>query len=157
MNCETMKTFPFLKDFRENRGAAGGFLLNDETGIPSETVGYSGVYIIEATDGFKFPYPKGNSKVIYIGKADNLHSRLMGHRTRVNQLVKTKGNYGMADDEPWVSSKYQYMYYHGAKVYYYKCLGKQEAKQLEASIMWSFYQKYRALPIGNGAKSYSKE
>lgn len=152
-----MNTFPFLKDFRVNRGAAGGFLLNDETGIPSETNGCSGEYIIEATDSFKFPYPKGNSKVLYIGKADNLYSRLLGHRTRVNQLVNTNGNYGMDDDEPWVSSKYQYMYYHGARVYYYKCLGKQEAKELEARVMWAFYQKYRALPVGNGAKSYSKE
>lgn len=152
-----MKTFPFLKDFRETRGAAGGFLLNDETGIPSDTNGYSGVYIIEATDGFKFPYPKGNSKVLYIGKADNLYSRLHCHRNRVNRLNKTNGDYGMAKDEPWVSSKYQYMYYHGAKVYYYKCLRKQDAKELEARVMWSFYQKYRALPVGNGAKSYSKE
>lgn len=131
--------------------------MDAEEGIPSELGGYAGVYVIEATDNFKFPYPKGNSKVIYIGKADDLRARLKQHRHRLNQLIDTDGKYGLADDEPWVSSKYQYMYYHGARVFFYKCLGKQEAKELEARVMWSFYKKYRALPVGNGAKSYSKE
>lgn len=152
-----MKVFPFLKDFRQRQGAAGGFILDDENGIPEETKGRSGVYVIEAIDGSKYPYPKGNSKVIYIGKADNLYTRFSHHRHRLQLLIHSKGEYGMADDEPWVSSKYQYMYYNGAKVYYYKCLGKQEAKELEAIVMWAFYSKYRALPVGNGAKSYSKE
>ena len=152
-----MRKFPFLKDFRQRQGAAGGFLLDAEEGIPSELGGHAGVYVIEATDDFKFPYPKGNSKVIYIGKADDLRARLKQHRHRLNQLIDTDGKYGLADDEPWVSSKYQYMYYHGARVFFYKCLGKQEAKELEARVMWSFYKKYRALPVGNGAKSYSKE
>ena len=151
-----MKKYSFLNQFRRIQGASGGFLLNEDD-MPDETRDRSGVYIIETTDGFKFPYPKGNSKIIYIGKADNLRSRLMQHRLRLQWLDESNGEYGMADDEPWVSSKYQYMYYHGAKVYYYKCLGKQEAKGLESRVMWAFYSKYRALPVGNGAKSYSKE
>ncbi len=152
-----MKVFPFLKNFRQRQGAAGGFILDAQDGIPIETKGRAGIYVIEAADGFKFQYPRGKSKVLYIGKADDLYVRLGQHRHRLQQLIDSKGEYGMAEDEPWVSSKYQYMYYYGAKVFYYKCLGKQEAKELEARVMWAFYTKYRALPVGNGAKSYSKE
>ena len=150
------KHFPFLKGYRPIQGAEGGFLLDDPKGLPFDMEGYSGVYIIETTDNFKFPYPAGKSKVIYIGKADELRSRLSQHRHRLNRLNNSKGEWGMAEEEPWVGSKYQYMYFHGAKVYYYKCRGQQEAKEEESRIMWAFYQKYRALPVGNGAKSYSK-
>jgi excinuclease UvrABC nuclease subunit len=151
-----MKSFPFLKEFRPCQGASGGFLLNKDD-ISGDTRHNSGVYVIESADGFKFPYPKGRSNVLYIGKADNLHSRLMHHWRRLKRLIESKGEYGMEDDEPWVSSKYQYMFYHGAKVYYYKCQRTQEAKELEARVLWAFYSKYRALPVGNGAKSYSKK
>ncbi len=150
------KHFPFLKGYRPIQGAEGGFLLDDPEGLPFDMEGYSGVYIIETTDNFKFPYPAGNSKVIYIGKADELRSRLSQHRHHLNRLNNSKGEWGMAEEEPWVGSKYQYMYDHGDKVYYYKCRGQQEAKEEESRIMWAFYQKYRALPVGNGAKSYSK-
>ena len=147
--------FPFLKDYRPVQGAEGGFLLDDPDGLPFDMEGYSGVYIIEATDKFKFPYPSGQSSVLYIGKADELRSRLRDHRQMLNRLKKDK-DYGMGDDEPWVSSKYQYMHTHGAKVYYFKCRGQQQAKEEESRIMWAFYRKYRALPVGNSAKSYSK-
>lgn len=150
-----MKVFPFLKDFRQRQGAAGGFVL-DEDDIPEDTRRRAGVYVIETTDGFKFPYPKGKSKVIYIGKSDNLMTRLKEHRKSLNDLWED-ADLGIYDDGPWPFSRYQYMRYHGAKVYYYKCLGNQEAKELESRVIWAFYQKYRALPVGNGAKSYSKE
>ena len=88
-----MRKFPFLKDFRQRQGAAGGFLLDAEEGIPSELGGHAGVYVIEASDNFKFPYPTGNSKVIYIGKADDLRARLKQHRHRLNQLIDTDGKY----------------------------------------------------------------
>lgn len=150
------KHFPFLKDYRPIQGAEGGFLLDDPDGLPFDIEGYSGVYIIEANSKYKFPYPGGESNVLYIGKAEELRSRLCQHRHRLNRLKNTNGEWGMADNEPWVSSKYQYMYKYGAKVYYFKCRGKQEAKEEESKIMWAFYKKYRALPVGNGAKSYSK-
>ena len=151
-----MKSFPFLKEFRPQQGASGGFLLDDDD-IPDETRHHSGVYVIESIDHFKFPYPKGKSNVLYIGKADNLNNRLRKHKQILMRLQESKGEYGMDVNEPWISSKYQYMFYHGARVYYYKCLKKQDAKNLEAHLLWAFYSKYRALPVGNGSKSYSKE
>ena len=150
-----MKIFPFLKDFRQRRGAAGGFILGEDD-IPKDTQGCAGVYVIETNDGFKFPYPTGNSKVIYIGKSDRLMARLKEHRKAVDDLWDNV-DLGIYDDGPWPFNRHQYMRHHGAKVYYYKCLRKQEAKELESRVMWAFYKKYHAIPVGNGAKSYSKK
>ena len=150
------KTFPFLKDFRNGIAAEGPYnLLNlDDLNKVTDS---PGVYIIEAADKFRFPYPKGNSSILYIGMSDSsLRGRLKRHRLHLKELCDTNGQHGMADNEEWVCQRYQYMYYHGAKVYYYSRKGKQEAKNLEAEILWQFYAKYRALPVGNGAKSYSK-
>ena len=150
------KTFPFLKDFRNGIAAEGPYnLLNlDDLNKVTES---PGVYIIEAQDKFKFPYPKGSSSILYIGMStSSLRQRLKRHRLHLMELENTNGEHGMADNEEWVSQRYQYMYYHGAKVYYYSRKGKQDAKDLEAEILWQFYSKYRALPVGNGAKSYAK-
>ena len=151
------KTFPFLKDFRNGTPAEGGYNLLDLDLLKTVPDG-PGVYIIEAADKFRFPYPKGNSSILYIGMSDkSLRSRLNRHRLNLMELYNTNGLHGMADNEEWVCQRYQYMYYHGgAKVYYYSRKGKQEAKNLEAEILWHFYAKYLALPVGNGAKSYKK-
>lgn len=150
------KTFPFLKDFRKGTAAEGGFDLTDFEELNKITES-PGVYIIEAADRFRFPYPKGNSSVLYIGmSASGLKKRLKQHRLHLLELHNTNGAHGMDINEEWVCQRYQYMYYHGAKVYYYSRKGKQDAKDLEAEILWLFYAKYRALPVGNGAKSYAK-
>ena len=88
--------------------------------------------------------------------ASGLKKRLKQHRLHLLELHNTNGAHGMDIKEEWVCQRYQYMYYHGAKVYYYSRKGKQDAKDLEAEILWQFYAKYRALPVGNGAKSYAK-
>ena len=33
----------------------------------------------------------------------------------------------------------------------------QDANNLESQILWKFYEKYRSLPVGNGARSFEKE
>lgn len=50
-----------------------------------------------------------------------------------------------------------YMKYHGAKVYYYLCKGNQESKNLESQMISSFYDKFGAMPVGNGARSFQCE
>ena len=35
--------------------------------------------------------------------------------------------------------------------------GKQDPKNLESVFLNQFYQKYRSLPVGNGARSYETE
>lgn len=120
----------------------------------------AGVYIIISADNTKFIYPKGSSPVIYIGKADNLRRRLNEH---LNSLENVREY-----EELWLKSRnnryqppsrYLYMKYHGgAYVYTFHCLkNTQEAKNLESQILWKFYERYRSLPVGNGARSFRKE
>ena len=155
MNTKTTKTFPFLDGYRPEYGAHGGFILDRED-IPEETRGKGGVYIIETTRGFQFPYPGRKSNIIYIGESDDLMTRLKEHRQTLWKL-QDNPEYGMKPKEPWISSRYQYMRAKGARVYYYPAIGSQSPKEMEAEIIWSFYRFYHALPVGNAAKSYSRK
>ena len=151
------RSFPFLKDFRQKRGYDFSFNLLKNKEKLDELEDFAGVYIIEAADHTKFSCPLGNSSIIYIGKSDHIKRRLKEHLSRLLFLEKDE-DYGIYDDnQGWLSSRYQFMHYCGAKVYVYKCLGKQDAKNLEAELLWHYYVKYRSLPIGNGAKSYRKD
>lgn len=155
MNTKAIESFPFLESYRPEQGARGGFRL-DKDEIPEETRDKAGVYIIETTNGFHFPYPEGKSNVIYIGESENLMVRFKEHRKTLMKL-KENSEYGMKPKEPWISSRYQYMLRKGARVFYYTRRGNQEAKEMEAEVIWRFYEMYRALPVGNSAKSYSRK
>ena len=149
------KTFPFLKGFRQPDGCCR---ISEDEDIPADLRGKVGVYIIETADRTVFEYPKGKSRVLYIGKSDDLMQRLREHRNVYLKLVKGKGVlYDTDGNEDWASSRYQYMYHHGGGiVYYYTRRGPKDAKEFEAEIMWAFYGKHRATPVGNGARSYSQ-
>lgn len=155
MSTKRGNPFPFLEWYRPGLGIHGGFRL-DKDDIPLETNGKGGVYIIETTNGFHFPYPDGKSSVIYIGESENLMTRLKEHRQTLWKLQENQ-DYGMKPSQPWISSRYQYMLYKGARVYYYPAIGNQSPKEMEAEIIWNFYKFYRALPVGNAAKSYSRK
>ena len=155
MSTKRGNPFPFLEWYRPGLGIHGGFRL-DKDDIPLETNGKGGVYIIETTNGFHFPYPDGKSSVIYIGESENLMTRLKEHRQTLWKLQENQ-DYGMKPSQPWISSRYQYMLYKGARVYYYPAIGNQIPKEMEAEIIWNFYKFYRALPVGNAAKSYSRK
>lgn len=113
-----------------------------------------GVYIIVSNDNTKFIYPGGESPIIYIGKADNLRRRLGGHLRNLNNLEKNEKNDIYKQIQHY--SRYHYMKRFGAKVYIYQTMRNQNAKNLESYILWRFYEKYRALPVGNGARSFGK-
>ena len=147
----------FLKDFRPTRGYNHTFLLYEENDFINEKIDDTpGVYIIEATDGEKFTCPIGSSSIIYIGKSEKLKTRLRTHYRNLKQLYLDK-DCDLKDKNLWISSRYQFMRYHGARVYVYKCLKSQDSKDLEAQLLWSCYTKYRCLPIVNAAKSDSHE
>ncbi|UUV18019.1 GIY-YIG nuclease family protein [Fusobacteria bacterium ZRK30] len=113
------------------------------------TIGAKGVYII-ISDKQRYIYPKKDSKVIYIGKAVNLFSRIERHRKRL------EWNISKNDSELkyiWDNDRYLYMRNHGANVYYIKAKTNKPAMKLESEIMLEFYRKYQATPIGNGARS----
>ena len=91
------------------------------------------------------------SKVIYIGKANSIRRRLKEHQVNLRNAVND------LQDEWWRFDRYNYMKYHGAKVYYYLCQGKQASKNLESDILGMFYDRFGAMPVGNGARSFQCE
>ena len=118
---------------------------DDLSDLPSKP----GVYIIVSFKT-KFIYPKGQSKVIYIGKTDSIRRRLKEHQRNLINAVNDRF------DEYWHLDRYNYMRYHGAKVYYYICRGYQESKTLESNIIESFYGRYGSIPVANGARSFGR-
>lgn len=148
-----LKESEFSESFRMIRGYDDELNLTTED-INNVTTG-AGVYIIVAEDKTKFVYPKGTSSVIYIGKAENLQRRLKEHLKNLNNLKENEEEDLRNHIEH--CPRYQYISYHGAHVYTFHCLKKtQDAKELESLVIWKFYEKYRALPVGNGARSFGK-
>ena len=153
----------FMPDFRPTTGIDLSFDLLDFQDISFRTElplanGESGVYIISATHGTKYTYPNGKtSPIIYIGKSDDLLRRLRDEHyyKGLKRLLDNK-DYGI-NENIQIPSCYQYMYYHGSHVDIFKCRGTQDSKNLESLILNQFYQKYRALPVGNAARSYGIE
>lgn len=140
----------FIRMFRPRQGydEVGDLNADFPTGL-AEIPRLSGVYIIAST-GQRFVYPNHTSRIIYIGKADDLYRRIHEHRQHLRNLNKNFAN------KMWCSDRYHYMNRFGARVYYYKCLQKQESKDLESMIMEAFYEYYLATPVGNGARSFRK-
>lgn len=148
----------FFPSFRPIKGSDASFDLCDfedaDFDCPIKR-GNVGIYIISSTDGTKYTYPNGKkSPIIYIGKSDNLLRRLKDeHYTKGLKRLREDRDWGIKDNVQ-LASRYQYMYYNGSHVDVYICRGKQETKELESIFLNQFYQKYRALPVGNGARSY---
>ncbi len=150
----------FFPDFRPIKGFDASFDLldfgNKDFKCPIKR-GDTGIYIISATDKTKYIYPNGNrSPIIYIGKSDNLLRRLKDeHYTKGLKRLIDNPDFGI--EENWqILPRYQYMYYNGSHVDVFKCKGKQDSKNLESLFLNQFYHKYRALPVGNGARSYDE-
>ncbi|WP_308554197.1 hypothetical protein [uncultured Mediterranea sp.] len=93
-----------------------------------------------------FILPTGTSPIIYIGKSDKLRTRLLQH---INHY---------RNDDPknyWSYSRYNYMRMEGGtELYYLRIQGKENSKALESKVLENYYDKYKALPVGNGAFSY---
>lgn len=93
-----------------------------------------------------FILPTGTSPIIYIGKSDKLRTRIMQH---IN-------HYRNEDPRKVLSySRYNYMKMEGGtELYYLRTQGKEDSKSLESKVIENYYDKYKALPVGNGAFSY---
>ena len=67
-------------------------------------------------------------------------------------------NHGLYSNQiDQMADKYQYMLYCGAMVDVFYCKGKQNPVKFENTLIASFYSKYRCMPIGNAARSFSVE
>ena len=133
-----------LKDFNEGYAR---YLEEVE-----DTIKRKGVYVI-LSEKQNFIHPKGESRVIYIGKSDNLNHRLSRHK---KYLLEALGLNDKEIKESWWEPKYLYMRQFGAKVYYIPALKNKNAHNLEMDIMEEFYNRYFSLPVGNGAFSFGK-
>jgi excinuclease UvrABC nuclease subunit len=100
-----------------------------------------GVYIFVSKNQ-KFIYPNGQSRIIYIGKAKSLRSRLKTHFRHLNGLSQL--NRFEKKDMTWYS-RYQYMHKFGCIIYYLSSNTNQDPKNLESILLNSFYNRYLAL------------
>ena len=108
--------------------------------IPEE----SGIYIFVSPKQ-RFTYPNGTSKVIYIGTSKNLRYRLKTHhRNFINKNSKTE----------WTYSRYNYFEAFKADCYFMIVIGSETNKSLESKVIQDFYDKFGAIPVGNGAFSF---
>ena len=147
----------FLKEtdksygFRENSGPDMVFDLMDNA-VLDKVPEVPGVYIIVASDGTKFQYPKGKSSVMYIGMSKNLFKRLSNHAKNTKKIAAELDDYRRMDCQ--CNPRYHYFREFGAKVYVFTRRGPQNSKCQESIYIGKFYEKYLALPVSNGARSF---
>lgn len=156
------------EDFRSIRGVDVSFNLKDynKTGFKNPVERRSGCYVISATrKKYSYPIPGSKSPVIYIGLSDNLYRRLHDeHFMKHLKLLIDNPDYGIKDDNgcylrriTQMPNEYRYMLYNGAHVDVFYCTGNQDVKEFEAELIGSFYSTYGAMPVGNGARSFSQK
>ena len=153
MNRELGK---FLKKegFREPDGMIEDLYDEDSlSAIPKKP----GVYIFQSKSqqnkSQKFVYPSGESQVIYIGMSKNLHSRIKDHHKTVTNIKRLSKSEILND---WHYTRYLYINSFGCQVHFFTTRGTQKEKNLESEIIEKFYDRFYALPIGNGAFSFKK-
>lgn len=112
--------------------------------VPNEP----GIYIMVAKKR-NFVYPKKDSPVFYIGTSKHLRSRLKTH-LKLFKSAKADFNKHML----WNYSRYNYAVAFDTDIYYMRITGREKEKSLESKAMEGFYDKYGALPVGNGAFSF---
>lgn len=155
-------------DFRSVRGVDVSFNLKDysKPNFENPVERKRGCYIISATrKKYSYPSPGSKSPVLYIGLADDLYRRLHDeHFTKhLKKLIDDK-DFGLKHKNGkdrlrvfQMADKYQYMLYNGAHVDVFYCTGSQSEKEFESTLITAFYLKYRAMPVGNGARSFSQK
>lgn len=110
----------------------------------------AGIYIMVAKKR-KFVYPKKDSPVFYIGTSKHLRNRL---KTHLKNYKLAKGDFNKHSS--WNYSRYNYAVAFDTDIYYMRITGRENEKALESKAMEGFYNKYGALPVGNGAFSFRK-
>ena len=141
------RCFAFLKNYLDSERARnriiGPFSLEDDWN--EEFGDFAAIYFFVSKE-HHYILPWGNSPIIYIGKADKLRQRLLNHLTDFNNKNPKS---------EWVYSRYNFMRMSGGfEVYYLRVQGRETAKCLESKVLEDFYDRYGALPVGNGAFSF---
>ena len=110
----------------------------------AEIPGDPGVYVLGTADGTMLTYPWASSPVYYIGKADNLATRLANHRHWTEQARQDFWS-------QWWWPRYQYGAAFGADVAWFLCKQDEDAAALEAAIVDSFYMRFGSIPTANSS------
>jgi hypothetical protein len=114
--------------------------------VPNEP----GIYIMVAKKR-DFVYPKKDSPVFYIGTSKHLRNRL---KTHLKLYKEAKADFNKHSS--WNYCRYNYAVAFDADIFYMRITGRENEKALESKAMEGFYDKYGALPVGNGAFSFRK-
>ena len=146
-----LKSSAQSQGFRENIGPDMVFDLMDNEAL-EKVPEIPGVYIIVAADGTKFQYPKGKSSVMYIGMSKTLNKRLSNHYKNTRKIAAEIEEYRRMGNQ--CNPRYHYFRVFGAKVYVFTRRGPQDSKCQESIYIGKFYEKYLALPVSNGARSF---
>ena len=148
-------------DFRAVQGPDVSFNLKDYFYNPENVKDLPienrpGCYII-STDKQELTYANGKkSKIIYIGLSDKIKRRLKEeHYCKNLKCLLGNKNFGLQDNRQ-MQDKYQYMYYLGAHVDVFYARGNQDIKRFESMLIYQFYNHYRSMPVGNGARSFAE-
>jgi len=125
--------------FNTNDGMDTFDLLEGEKSVvPDEP----GAYVLGTGDGTMIAYPWGTSPIYYIGKADILRNRLSDHRKH------TLGARNDHQEVAWLP-RYQYGAAFGTDCVWYLAYDNMDPKNLEATLVESFYWSYGAIPVAN--------
>lgn len=130
------------------------FITND---CFDEVPNKAGIYLMLAKK-VRFIYPrKKTSPVFYIGTSDNLKKRLKEHLRLFNKAAMEFKKDVKSSDLHWHYSRYNYANAYGVDLYYMRITGRESSKCLESKAIEGFYDKYGALPVGNGSFSFRKK
>jgi len=138
-----MRQLPFL-DSGYKHGPIRDFWQLRDHDIPQT----GGVYILLASPGVTFMYPRRRSSVFYIGQAKNLRNRLYSH---LHFAEEAKNNRRQTLYWP----VYEYAAAFGARYTFILNKPRESPKKLEDDILACFAEHYRSWPVANSAGSWN--
>jgi hypothetical protein len=138
-----MRQLPFL-DSDYKHGPIRDFWQLRDHDIPK----IGGVYILLASPGVTFMYPRRRSSVFYIGQAKNLRNRLYFH---LHFAEEAKNNRKETLYWPY----YEYAAAFGARYTFIPSMSRENPKKMEDDVLACFAEHYRSWPVANGAGGWN--
>jgi hypothetical protein len=137
-----MRRLPFLDSVFPHERVRDFWKLRDHA-VPS----LPGVYVLLASAGTTFMYPRRRSSVFYIGKAANLRKRLYTH---LRYALQARSNRQLTLYWPM----YEYAAAFGGRYTFILAEADENSKQLEEEVLASFAESYRSWPVANGVGAW---
>jgi hypothetical protein len=109
----------------------------------------AGNYIL-LSEGQEYIYPKGITRVYYVGESKNLRTRLFREHRKTFMEVRDNPKH-----DYYFNAEYEYAAIHGCNVCWIECIDKKDAEELEIELLEDFTIHYGAMPVAN--KQWSKK